>query len=95
MDTESTSTGGHADAAGFCFRAQLFGGAGDGLRVDLQRLASTVVVYRNGGRPFGLDEDASVPDSAVTLGVYELVAPIGPETPTYVPAVRKPQRSLL
>jgi hypothetical protein len=75
-------------ATGPRFRAQLFGGNGDGLVVDLPHLDATITVFRNGGPPFVLaaDVEPGAEQDANLLGRYELVGPIGPETPVYIPA---------
>jgi hypothetical protein len=65
----------------------LFGGNGDGLMIQLPRLDTRITVYRNGGPPFVVTDGADAPrlDEARVLGIYELVGPVGPETPVYVP----------
>jgi len=57
--------------------------------VDLPRLDAAIIVYRNGGLPFVLEEgsDSSTPQDAPLLGKYELVGPVGAETPVYIPAL--------
>ena len=67
------------------FRAQLFGGHGDGLIIELARLEPTIAVYRNGGAPFASDTVPEPTGGARLLGNYELVGPVGPEIPVYIP----------
>jgi hypothetical protein len=70
----------------WCFRAQLFGGLGNGLVIRLPSLAPSITVFQNGGAPFAVaDTDQATPvEDARRLGEYELVGPLGPETPVYV-----------
>lgn len=67
------------------FRARLFGGGGNGLVIQLSALAPRITVFQNGGPAFAVaaDDGAAVRD-AHRLGGYELVGPLGPETPVYV-----------
>lgn len=66
-------------------RVQLLGGRAAGGTVTLTETAPTIHVFQNGGPPYAVPGDAGAPDSErVALGTYELVGPIGPETPTYV-----------
>lgn len=67
-------------------RAQLLGGSAGGLTIELEDLPARISVYRNGGGPVAVagDPDASPHPGHVLLGVYDLVGPVGPETPVYV-----------
>jgi hypothetical protein len=58
---------------------QLLGGPAGGLLVQVPRLEDQISVYRNGGPPSSV---GSGPGAFV--GTYELVGPVGPETPIYV-----------
>jgi hypothetical protein len=67
-------------------RAELFGGRGGGMTIRLRVLDPQIAVFRNGGPPFALPP-GDMPDAeshASYLGIYELVGPLGPETPVYV-----------
>jgi hypothetical protein len=67
------------------FRAELLGGEGDGLRVEMADLHDVITVARNGGAPFVMDSSVAVDTGDIrSLGRYELVGPIGPDTPVYV-----------
>lgn len=68
------------------FHCQLFGGPGSGLTVSLSRLDEYIKVFRNGGPAFGVPVDEPDPSDSDLIGVYEMAAPLGPETPIYVPA---------
>jgi hypothetical protein len=70
------------------FRAQLFGGRGNGLMIMLPQLSPTITVYRNGGEPFVPcgDEHPSASAGALLIGSYDLVEPVGPDTPVYIPS---------
>jgi hypothetical protein len=68
------------------FQARLFGGPADGCLVRLANLSARVAVYRNGAgasakEPAFADHPAA---EGGFVGYYELVEPLGPETPTYV-----------
>jgi hypothetical protein len=66
--------------------AQLFGGRGDGLTIKVHGFAPQVTIFRNGGPPFAVSGVVEATDhpEATRLGVYELVGPVGPDTPVYV-----------
>jgi hypothetical protein len=67
------------------FRAQLFGGDASGLILELSALVPKITVFQNGGPAFALAADeGSAAGDARRLGGYELVGPVGPETPVYV-----------
>jgi hypothetical protein len=68
-------------------RAQLFGGHGSGLVLELPRLVPRISVYRNGGAPFAVPGDPTTAgrEEPTLVGVYDLVEPVGPETPVYIP----------
>jgi hypothetical protein len=67
-------------------RAELLGGAGSGLAIELDRFDPRVSVFRNGGPPFAVpgQVDPAEHKDAVFIGVYDLVDPLGPDTPIYV-----------
>ena len=69
------------------FQARLFGGPADGCTVRLANLSARVAVHRNGaGALAGEVALADCPDvQADFVDIYELIEPIGPETPTYIP----------
>lgn len=71
----------------FHFQARLFGGDGDGTTIWLDEFAPRISVYRNGGSAFGQPGDPAGDnaDGAELIGIYDLVGPVGPETPIYVP----------
>jgi hypothetical protein len=80
-DRQSASEGPHRP-----FHCQLFGGPGSGLTVALSGFDPRIKVFRNGGPAFGVPEDEPEPWDADMIGVYEMAAPLGAETPIYVPA---------
>jgi hypothetical protein len=55
------------------------------MTVRLPRLEDRIKVFRNGGPAFGLGVSDPEPAHAELVGVYELVGPVGPETPVYIP----------
>jgi hypothetical protein len=61
-------------------------GPGSGLTVSLSSLDEYIKVFRNGGPAFGVPVDEPDPSDSDLIGVYEMAAPLGPETPIYVPA---------
>jgi hypothetical protein len=67
-------------------RAELFGGRGGGLTIRLEKLDDQIAVFQNGGAPFSVPPGSEPEHGAGTsfLGIYELVGPLGPETPVYV-----------
>jgi hypothetical protein len=67
-------------------RAQLFRGRGDGLTVRLEALAPQITVFQNGGPAFAVAGRVAAGEhpEAEMIGVYDLVEPLGPETPIYV-----------
>ena len=70
----------------WAFEAQLFGGPGNGITIELDEFEPRVTVFRNGGPPFVVpgNVDASEHPDSTRIGVYELAGPIGPEMPIYV-----------
>jgi hypothetical protein len=67
------------------FRAQLFGGGASGLVIELSALLPRITVFQNGGPAFAVPADEGCAGGeARRLGGYELVGPVGPETPVYV-----------
>jgi hypothetical protein len=66
------------------FRAMLWGGKAGCKPVFVDELRSEICAYQNGGAAFAADEGAELPTGTVCLGHYELVGPLGPETPVYV-----------
>jgi hypothetical protein len=66
------------------FHAQLIGGPFSGGKVEVPSLDSTIRVYQNGGHPFALPVEQKPPSDVSFLGTYDIVGPIGPDTPTYV-----------
>lgn len=66
------------------FHAQLIGGPISGGRIEVPSLDPAIRVYQNGGLPFALPVEAKPPSDVAFLGTYDMVGPIGPDTPTYV-----------
>lgn len=78
------SPGENSGGLQFGFRAQLIGGPISGETVELPSFEPRICVYRNGGAPFALSPEATPPGDVALLGEYDIVEPLGPDTPTYV-----------
>lgn len=86
MDRAQASTEEHI-VSNRRFQAKLFGGQGDGATVRLSQLEPRISVYRNGGPAFAIAGHPASDEvnGAPLIGIYDLVGPIGPEVPIYVP----------
>lgn len=65
-------------------RALLWGGKAGCKPVFVDELKSEIRAYQNGGAAFAADEGAELPVGTSFLGRYQLIEPLGPETPVYV-----------
>ena len=85
MSQRRTATATEAERSAGRFSARLFGGDASGALVELDELAPRISIYRNGGAPVAVEGHQGAPgEEQMLLGTYELVEPVGPETPIYV-----------
>jgi hypothetical protein len=75
----------HEIQSDLLFGAHLSGGRVDGRRVQLAALVPEVEVWVLAGEAVAEARGtATAPEGAEYVGIYSLVGPVGPETPSYV-----------
>jgi len=68
------------------FRVQLFGGGADGCTIALAAMTPKIAVFRNGAQASARETKEPIEEAKedAFAGFYELVEPVGSETPIYV-----------